>query len=151
MAKWVERTYTDSRATLSASYSDDGEWITNSLPVSILPSQYRERKIAVEYLRRLFVMDGWVRSTVHVDPQARHITLLIEGPRDALVVEAVDRQEIIPEVNGGESVQDAIDRFAGTGAVYYPSPWERITISPQAIRCIYQRSPDAPVANTAAP
>jgi hypothetical protein len=138
--KWVETAHADIvRSALYSSFSEDGEWIVDTVPVPVLIGQYPGKRIGVELLRRRFVMDGWVRAEVLVQKEATHVRLALAGPRDSLIVETVDFGEVAPEINAQETVADAIQRFARTGAVFYPTMLERVAVPPQGIRRIYQR------------
>jgi hypothetical protein len=144
LVKWVERMHADLvKHALYSLFSDDGEWIVDTAALPVLTGQYADKQRAVELLRRRFVMDGWVRSEVLVEKGAPNVRLVLAGPRDALIVET-QFGSIIPEVNPTETIQDAIHRFTRSGAVYYPTPWERVTVPPHSIRRIYQQTPDAP-------
>lgn len=96
--KWVETAHADIvRSALYSSFSEDGEWIVDLVPVPVLIGQYPGKRIGVELLRRRFVMDGWVRAEVLVQKEVTHVRLALAGPRDPLIVETVAFGEVVPE------------------------------------------------------
>jgi hypothetical protein len=142
LEEWVESTHSGIVSNaLYANFDDNREWVVDSAPVPVLGSQVPDKRIHLELLRRRFVMDGWLRAHIPDDKTEpmSHVMLVLEGPRDPLVVETVDYGTIIPEVNPRETITAAIQRFAQTGVVYYPTIWERVAVPPHGIKKVYQR------------
>lgn len=154
LEKWVDGAYSDLRkailkGALFGGYDKSREWIATNVPVpNVTPGDYESKKLAVELLRRRFVMDGWVRAHVaDPTPSKDSVVLVLEGLRETVFVETLELEEFMPEILRGETVPEAVQRFSQTGAAYYTSPWERVTIPPHQIRRVYQRTPDAPGGN----
>jgi hypothetical protein len=142
IARWVESTYNDAvRHALYSNFDDGREWIVDAVPVPVLVSQYLDKRIHLELLRRQFVMAGWLRTQLLVDEAnpMSHVRLTLEGPRDPLIVDTVDYGSVVPEVNPGETIAAAIQRFTQSGVVFYPTIWERVTVLPQGIKRIHQQ------------
>lgn len=144
LAEWVEKSYRDMENSIRvgagfARFSQDGQWVESRVPVPIATWQYNEWRLAVELLRRRFIMDGWVRSTVDRHEEAPNPVLVLSAPVETVMVETIDGEHITPEINDGESVGDAVSRFLGSGTVYYRTPMEQVTVPSHQISRVIRR------------
>lgn len=145
-AEWVDATYRKLEALLEARLSDDGRWIEASSPLPVRTANYDAQVVRYELLRRRFVIAGWVSAAIQVSPQlGQNATLLLRAPRETVIVQTTEGQAILPELTGSETAREAVARIITSGASFYRSPWEQVTIPPHQIARIVRSTPTEPL------